>query len=93
MEKNNDIIIKELQELRQDVRLIGTDIVDLKVIQGQNKVILQEHIRRTEANERLIETVKGEISRRIDKLESFKWYFGGIAVLMTIAIEVFRRVM
>jgi len=80
MEKNNDHVIKELQELRQDVRLIGTDIVDLKVIQGQNKVILQEHIRRTEANE-----------RRLEKIEQFKWYFAGLAVIMTACIEIFRR--
>lgn len=68
-----DLILKKIETTQ-------ADIVEIKINQGKNQVILQEHMRRTEANE-----------QRLQRLEDFKWYFAGIAVIMTVAIEMFRR--
>lgn len=78
--ENEKTIIRELQEARVDVKSIQTDIIALRVIQGQNQVILQEHMRRTEANE-----------KHIERLENFKWYFAGIAVLMTVFLKLAEK--
>lgn len=87
----NEQIIVSIREMRDEMKAINKNIVDMKVVQGQNQVILQEHIRRTEANEALISLTKEENSKRIEKIEQFKWYFAGIAVLMTVAADILRR--
>jgi len=71
---------QQLKEIQDNVKIIRNEVMDLKIEQAKNSVVLQEHIRRTEANE-----------KRIQKLEDFKWYFAGIAVLMTAAVEAIRR--
>lgn len=72
-------IIKELQETREDIKEIQEDLVDIKVIQGKNQVILQEHMRRTEANE-----------KQINEQKQFKWYFAGLTVIITTVSNFFR---
>lgn len=84
-------ILNSLREVRKDVSHINRNIVDIKVVQGQNSVILQEHMRRTEANEALIVLIRDENAKRIDKIEQFKWYFAGIAVIITVVADAFRR--
>lgn len=78
--EDNKTIIKELYEARVDLKDIQTDLTSLKVIQAQNQVILQEHMRRTEVNE-----------KHIERLENFKWYFAGIAVIMTVFIRIMEK--
>lgn len=75
-------IIKDLEVIKGEAKVTNTALVELKIIQAQNQVILQEHMRRTEINE-----------KHIERLENFKWYFAGIAVIITAFIEFFRRVL
>lgn len=82
MDADHKYILNEVLDLKNEIKAVRTDLVDFKVIQGQNQVILQEHIRRTEANENLILVVKDELAKRLDKYESFKWYFAGLSVIL-----------
>lgn len=70
----------DLQEIRQDVRLIVEKVHKIDKETVRNTAILEEHQRRSKANE-----------IRISRLETFKWYFAGLAVLIGTLTEILRR--
>jgi len=43
--EDSKLIIKQIEQVRQEIKEIHVDVVDLKVGQGKNQVILQEHMR------------------------------------------------
>lgn len=73
---NNTLLL----ELRDDVKAIRQDVNDIKVLDATQNAHLEAHMARTKANE-----------DRIQRLEDFKWYFAGIAVIMSAIVELFRR--
>lgn len=70
----------KLQEIHDDIKEIKKDINEIKITDAVQTQQLGEHMRRTEASE-----------KRITKMEQFKWYFGGLAVIITFALELLRR--
>jgi len=43
--EDSKLIIRQIEQVRQEIKEIHVDVVDLKVGQGKNQVILQEHMR------------------------------------------------
>jgi len=54
--------------------------IELEVV--KNTVSLDDHMRRTDANE-----------TRIKNLEQFKWYFAGLITIVTIVSEILGRLL
>lgn len=69
-----------LEEVRADLKSMNHHMVDVKITLAKQHISLEHHISRTEASE-----------KRIQRLEDFKWYFAGIAVIMSVTVELFRR--
>ncbi len=78
MDKNQNQLL--LLELRDDVKAIRNDVNEIKILDAAQNAHLEAHMARTKANE-----------ERIQRLEDFKWYFAGIAVIMSAIVELFRR--
>lgn len=68
--------------LHKKLDKITEDITDIKVISAVNTNCLKEHMKRTALSE-----------RRISKLETFKWYFAGVAVVLTIAAKIIEGIL
>lgn len=47
-----------MDELKQDIKDIKSDVVELKIIAAANTSILAEHMKRTELNEKRIQTLE-----------------------------------
>ena len=69
-----------LKDIHGDVKDIKKDINNINVVNERQTAQLEEHMRRTKASE-----------DRITSLEKIKWYFGGLAVIMTAVLEFLRR--
>ena len=80
MDNKDNIQNLLLLEVRDDIKMIKNDINDIKVLDATQNAHLEAHMARTRANE-----------DRIKRLEDFKWYFAGIAVIISATIELFRR--
>lgn len=72
---------QDLQEIRQDVKMIVEKVHKIDKETVVNTAILKEHQRRSKANE-----------ERIKALEQFKWYFAGLATIVAAVSELVRRV-
>lgn len=79
--EDSKIILRELEKCREGIESTKKDIVEIKVQQAKNSTILEEHMRRTEANE-----------QQIKEQRQFKWYFAGIAVIMTTISNILGRI-
>lgn len=67
IEKSTDETRTELQEMRKDMSSLASTGV-------KHQAILEEHIRRTEANEKALEMM----GSRIAPLEKHVWMWGGV---------------
>lgn len=80
-EGKSDLILKDLGDIKLEVKTFSKEITDIKIKQAENTQILKEHIRRTEVSE-----------ERLQRLEDFKWYFAGLAVLIGAATQIINKV-
>jgi hypothetical protein len=78
--ENKDLTNFLLIEVRDDIKAIKSDVESIKILDAAQNAHLEAHMARTQANE-----------DRIHRLEDFKWYFAGIAVIMSVVVELFRR--
>lgn len=62
-----------MNEIKQDLKDIKTDILEIKITTAANTASLEAHMSRTELNE-----------RRVEKLE--KWHFGLLATILAAII-------
>jgi len=77
----NKLILKELQELRKDVKIIDRHMTDLKITAAVNSKSLEEHMRRTDG-----------VEAQIKEQRNFKWYFAGLAIFIGAALEFIRGI-
>jgi len=59
--EEHGIILDLLREMRDDVKDVKTDINEIKIMDAEQNLQLAEHMRRTAANEKMIEIIKDEI--------------------------------
>lgn len=57
-----------IKEMRNEFKEMRSEFADMRVTQGEQKQILDEHIRRTEQNEQMIQKNKEETDERFDKI-------------------------
>lgn len=75
-----DHIVQIVTELRNDMKSVKEDIHEIKITNVQHKGILDEHIRRTEINEKHIATV----SDRLVPIERHTAMWAGAGKLVAI---------
>lgn len=63
---------KEVHEIRHDVKLLVSRTYEMDKKLAVYNTQLEEHMRRTEANE-----------IRLEKLENFKWFFAGLTAIIS----------
>lgn len=73
-------IESQLSEARRDRRQLLEKSHAIEIEVAKNTVSLDDHMRRTDANE-----------IRIKILEKFKWYFAGLVTIATIISEIIGR--
>lgn len=71
---------KLLQEVREDVKDLVKVTHEMDVKLAEYNAHLEEHMRRTEANE-----------KQIQELKNFKWFFAGISTIALTVVEILRR--
>lgn len=77
-------IKEKLQEIGQDVKILHCKIHGLDKIAARNQIILEEHIRRTEASEARIEKIE-------DRMVTEKIFHGTFVALVIAIAEILRR--
>lgn len=65
-----------IQEIREDIRDIKQSVQKIELLDAVQNAQLIEHMRRTEANE-----------KRLQLLEDFKWFFGGLTAIITAIVS------
>jgi 3-keto-L-gulonate-6-phosphate decarboxylase len=76
----NDSVRDTLHELKDDVKSVKSDISDINITVAKQHVSLDEHMRRTEVNEKSIQHLK----EAIKPLETHVATFGALAKLIGI---------
>lgn len=64
---------------------------DIKVVQAEQKVVLDEHIRRTELNEQALDVLKDELKplqKKEAMVDGVLRFLGGLAILAGILVSI-----
>ena len=76
IEVNNILLL----EVRDDIKKISSDMHNINITITKQAADIKHHIKRTDLNE-----------TRIHRLEDFKWYFAGIAIIIGATIKYFDK--
>lgn len=91
--KSTDFVVEAIKRIDDATKKISGDVDELKLTAAEQQIILAEHIRRTEANEALLEAYEARVKPLEDHISMWAgaWkVLAGLGVLASIAGAVYK---